>query len=487
MGLFSRKTSPTRLSLSDRFVGRLAVKYHDLKARYDAAQTTDGNRRHWANADDLGPQSALTAATRKTIRTRARYEAANNSYAKGIVLTLANDVIGAGPRLQLLSNDPAANQAGEKAFTAWSRAVDLPAKLRTMRMAKVIDGEVFAMLTTNDALAHPVTLDVRPIETDRIAGEAMLSYAADNTDDGITFDAAGNPTTYRVLNRHPGDAAAEKASDVLADKILHLYRADRPGQTRGISELTPALGLFAQLRRYTAAVLDAAELAADFAGVLQTDAPADATAAAIDAMDTIELESRMITTLPEGWKLGQVKAEQPTTTYKEFKAEILNEIARCLNMPFNVAAGNSAGYNYASGRLDHQVYYKAIRIEQAATEAIVLDRILTAWLNEASRTIPALAPLASSSPVLHQWFWEGTEHVDPAKEANAQATRLTNNTTNLAAEYARQGKDWETELRQIAIEIALQKKLGIPLANAPAPAAAGADAPDDDDEKDSDQ
>ncbi len=36
-------------------------------------------------------------------------------------------------------------------------------------------------------------------------------------------------------------------------------------------------------------------------------------------------------------------AEQPATTYAEFKREILNEIARCLNMPFNVAAGNSSG------------------------------------------------------------------------------------------------------------------------------------------------
>jgi hypothetical protein len=31
--------------------------------------------------------------------------------------------------------------------------------------------------------------------------------------------------------------------------------------------------------------------------------------------------------------------------------------------PFNVAAGNSSGYNYASGRLDHQTYFKAIRVD----------------------------------------------------------------------------------------------------------------------------
>ncbi len=44
-------------------------------------------------------------------------------------------------------------------------------------------------------------------------------------------------------------------------------------------------------------------------------------------------------------------------------------------MPFNVAAGNSSGYNYASGRLDHQVYYKLIRVDQAHMGRVVLDPI----------------------------------------------------------------------------------------------------------------
>ena len=52
-------------------------------------------------------------------------------------------------------------------------------------------------------------------------------------------------------------------------------------------------------------------------------------------------------------------------------------------MPFNVAAGNSSGYNYASGRLDHQTYFKSIRAEQSQMARTILDRILFAWLREA--------------------------------------------------------------------------------------------------------
>jgi capsid protein len=228
--------------------------------------------------------------------------------------------------------------------------------------------------------------------------------------------------------------------------------------------------LFAQLRRYILAVLAAAETAADFAAVLYTDSPANGEAQPLDPMDIVNLEKRMATVLPDGWRLGQIEAQQPVTGLAEFKREILNEIARCLNLPYNIAACNSSGYNYASGRLDHQTYYKSIRVEQMHLAEVVLDQIFSAWIREAMltpefgalRTLRSMPTLSGRPlPLQKGWFFDGTEHVDPAKEANAQATRLTSHTTTLAAEYARQGKDWETELRQRAKETKLMNQLGL--------------------------
>ena len=175
-------------------------------------------------------------------------------------------------------------------------------------------------------------------------------------------------------------------------------------------------------------------------------------------MDTIQLERNMLLTMPGGWKMSQVDPKQPVTTYGEFKREILNEIARCLSMPFNVAAGNSSGYNYASGRLDHQTYYKAIKVDQSFMEAEVLDRVLETWMREWALATTSDVDLCDCR---HVWFWDGQEHVDPAKEATAQQKRLESHTTNLAIEYAKQGRDWEVELRQIAKEKALKEQLGI--------------------------
>jgi len=457
------------------------ISLRPLQARYDAAATTDGNRRHWANADGLSADAAANPEVRRVLRNRARYEVANNSYARGIVLTLANDVIGTGPRLQMLTGDPDADRRIEAAFADWARTIGLAAKLRTMRMARAESGEGFMLLARNPRHASPVQLDVRLIEADQIATPDLRTNDphTPRAIDGIVFDDFGNPIEYHVLKQHPGDLrwfSNLQYNRISAQVMIHYFRADRPGQSRGIPDITPALPLFAQLRRFTLGVISAAETAADFAGVLYTDAPANGEAEDVEPMDAIELEQRMLLTMPGGWKMAQMKAEQPSTTYGEFKREILNEIARCLNMPFNVAAGNSSGYNYASGRLDHQTYFKSIRIEQAHIERCVLDHIFNMWFDEAV-LVEGLLPQSMrlrDAVRTHQWFWDGTEHVDPAKEANAQSTRLDSRTTSLAREYAKQGLDWEAELRQIAKERELMHSLGI----APVDAADAPDRPD---------
>jgi len=218
-----------------------------LRARYDAAVTTENNRRHWANADALSPDAAASADVRRTLRNRARYEVANNSYARGIVLTLANDTIGTGPRLQLLTESDPVNRQVEQEFDLWAQEVCLAEKLRTMRMARAQDGEAFAILANNPVLDHPVKLDLRLIEADQVT--SPLRLVADNQEvDGIRLDSFGNPVAYRVLKNHPGGSMWSFRDDFItvpAQSMVHIFRQERPGQHRGVPEITPALPLFA--------------------------------------------------------------------------------------------------------------------------------------------------------------------------------------------------------------------------------------------------
>ena len=256
-----------------------ALARRRVRAGFDSAETTDHNRRHWARADALSADAAASPDVRRTLRNRARYEVANNSYARGIVLTLANDGVGTGPRLQMLADDPGINRAVETAFHAWAQAVGLAQKLRTMRMARSQDGEAFAVLAFNPLVEHDVQLDLLLVEADQVTSDERSWRAGHDGSrpqasslkpqvyevDGLILDTFGNPVAYRVLRNHPGSTNQSIFDDfttVPAPAMIHIFRQDRPGQHRGIPEITPALPLFAQLRRFTLAVLSAAEAAA---------------------------------------------------------------------------------------------------------------------------------------------------------------------------------------------------------------------------------
>jgi len=422
-----------------------------IRASYDAARYTDENKNLWQYVDGLSSASANTPQVRKTIRDRARYETANNSYADGIADTLANDTIGPSVQLQLGESDFA--QQVERDFEKWAAAVNLWGKLRIMRRAKLVDGEVFALFVTNPLVNHEIKLDIRPIECDLIEGW-YGNVLRDDEVDGIRFDEKGNPVQYRMLRSHPGDVGAMRKGGPLAGDwvsaryMKHYFSATRPGQVRGVSELLPALSLFGQLRRYTSAVIECASRAAEITLVIHTDMLPDGEGAAeLPASAIIPLERNAALSMPDGWKPTQMKAEQPTTTYPQFKAEIINEIARCISMPRNVAAGNSSGYNYASGRLDHQTYDRNIDSERMDIQTAMLNPLLAEWIEEYA-TRHALTKDQQKELEGHEWHFSSRDHVDPQKEAQADHTRLGDGSLTYAAYYAKRGKDWKREERQ---------------------------------------
>jgi capsid protein len=163
-------------------------------------------------------------------------------------------------------------------------------------------------------------------------------------------------------------------------------------------------------------------------------------------MDTVELKKRMATVLPKGYTLGQTRAEQPTTTYGDFTDHKVAEAARCLNMPYSIAALDSSKATTSARYVDGQIYAKAIKIVRKKLNRF-LNRILDSFLTEAIR-IPGLIPTAISA-FPHQWYWPAIDkHADPDKVASAQGARLRNGTTSMQDECADDGNDWEDVQRR---------------------------------------
>jgi len=477
-----------------------------INAHYDGAQTSTANANYWASADSLSARAAHSPAVRKVIRERARYEVGNNCYAKGMLRTQADYVIGTGPRLQLLTEDKEFNRGVTRLFYEWAESVQFARKLWTMRFAWGVDGEAFAEFVNNDRSEHPVTLDLMLLETDQISdgyGEWNLDQ---RREDGVILDKFGNIVGYRKLPYHPGDQTwwtYTREPEVLQKRdVIHLYRLERPGQLRGVSEIAPALMLYPGLRRWTYAALSTAEKNARIYGVIKSNySPADiiaagnmtwsdfrADSAAPQAMDAFELEADTLLTMPDGWDMNAYKSEQPSTTYPMFKREIVSEMARCLNMPFGIAAADSSTYNFASGKLDLMPWGKSIAIDQLQVSEVAATPVFRRWYYEARR-IPGYLPFGPPESAAqgeyvppHIWQWDGQRAIDP-REAMSKATLVEYGLSNFAREYAERGYDvdeeHEAQSKSLGMTVdeyraALRMKLfGVdPLAPAPQPEAA---------------
>ena len=469
------RAKPGRKAPARRAPRQVTVVQQRVRGRFDAATSTDDSR-HWANADALSANAALAPEIRRTIRNRARYERANSSYFHGICTTKSNDLIGTGPRWLPDTGSVEADRILARRWFDWSWAVRLAGKLRTATESRVVDGEAFALLFTNPRLdARGVQLDLRLVEADQVATPSYQYedsvYPDGSIADGVEFDSVGNVIRYHILRSHPGanyqfDALTADPYD--ADRVIHWFRPTRPGQSRGLSELAPCLRLGANLRRYTEAVIRAAEIAADMALFLKTNSPA-ATVDEVEPFNAIDIEKGTMTTLPEGWNAEALKAEQPTNTHAQFTRTIVGEITRGVNLPYHLGAFDASSYNYSSARLDGQLHAQNVRVERDELERVWLDPMLRAWLDEAA-LIPGFIP-AGLRPVAEwnwSWVWDGREHIDPVKEASAVEIGLSTLTTSLTDEYARRGKDVTVELQKIAAERQLMQTLGLSPAERPA-------------------
>lgn len=433
----------------------LMARYSTLRATYDAARTTDEFKNYWANADTYDADSANSREVRSTLVSRARYEIGNNGYADGIAQTYATDLVGLGPNLRMQTGSPAFNRMIEFEWALWTKAIRFRRKFWTMAHAKFSDGEAIGIMRRNPRVRHPIKLDVVLIETEQCQ-TPFLPYGVDGYIDGIRFDEFGNPLYYDILRGHPGSVGSLTTTlepeQVAADRVLHWFKMRRPGQHRGVPESASTLNTGAAARRWREATLAAAETAADFSVFLKTGFQPDQIAR-VAPMSSLDIKKRMMTSLPDGWGVEQLKAEHPSATYESFHDQLINEQARPANMPKNKAKCDSSQYNYASGRLDHQTYYAALDVERRDADDLVLDPLFTLWFDLAIANYgwlggdPARVSVAAKS---HLWDWPKHRVADVQAEADAIETRLQSGQVGLHQVFSDAGLDLEDEIPAMA-------------------------------------
>jgi capsid protein len=428
-----------------------------LRARYDAAQYTDEFKHYWANSDWWDADSAHSIEVRQPLTRRSRYEVANNGFADGIASTCTTDLVGNGPSLRMQTGSEGFNRMVEDQWNLWCKAIRFRRKLWCMAHAKHVDGEGMAVMRMNPGVKHKIQLDITLHETEQFH-TPFVPFTDPHYIDGLKFDNYGNPIFYDLLKYHPG---SKKPVDftfvpdkISADLVLHWFKQRRPGQHRGVPEMSSTLNLGAQARRFREANLSTAEKVASWTLFLKTIFQPDELAA-VTPMSTLDIAHNMMTALPNSVEPFQLKAEHPASSYAEFNKTLINEQARPKSMPLNKAACDSSSYNYASGRLDHQTYYAAVDIEREDCNDLVLDPLFDKWFSLAIATFKWLggnADAVGPAARAHSWDWPKHQVADVEAEANANTTNLKNGTLSLSNAYSNAGQDFEEEILKMAAD-----------------------------------
>jgi len=171
----------------------------------------------------------------------------------------------------------------ETAWNAWVPQADFDGVsdfygLQSLAVNSLVAaGEVFIVAR------HGQPGDAVPVQFQMLESE-MLPQISRRLDggsailDGIEFDAQGRRVAYHFLRTHPGDANlfAEdslQTTRIEAKFVSHVFKPDRPGQTRGASWLAPVLVRLRTLGDVTDAAVMRVQLANLFAMFITRPTP----------------------------------------------------------------------------------------------------------------------------------------------------------------------------------------------------------------------
>lgn len=398
-----------------------------LQAAYDAATDGGRNAEHWTMADGLSAAAANNYETRRRIREKARYEYSNNGFAKGLAWTLATDLVGTRLRVQFQNGDKAMDKLYEQRLSRWMKKTKLARKVRTGRVVRMVDGEAFFVRTYSPNQKGRIKTSVRLVECDHFEDPTYSDEK--NYVGGIRFDPRdGEPLSYTMLVDHPGDNFAwndQATEQITADDVFHWFRVERGGQVRAVSEMCSSLSLYAQLRRWTLATLDAAETAASIAAILKTQSmPLDEDGMSdydrdVEAFDTLRIEHGMLMAAPRGYDLEQMKAEHPTSSFREFRNAVVDESGRSQNAPPGKARGDHSESNYSASQLDDGNYHAFQECERSDFADEGFETFVTWWAGEARLVYPEFSDLDPEEPPEYTLYFDGRPAGDEVKRAKS--------------------------------------------------------------------
>jgi len=253
--------------------------------------------------------------------------------------------------------------------------------------------------------------------------------------------------------------ANERKYEVIpASEMMHIYKPDRAGQTRGVPWSSAAITSLKMLHGYREAELIAARTGAAKMGFFTSPAGDGFTADGFDDVDNTvpiyDAEAGSFHQLPAGVDFKAFDPSHPTSAFADFEKSILRGIAGGLGVSYTSLANDLEGTSYSSirqGALEERDFYKTLHRFMIDH---FLDPLYRLWLENV--TSFGYIPITGETKMFKftqdvTWRGRGFQWVDPLKEMNAAVVGLQNGIishSDIAANYGRDAEDTFAQIQR---------------------------------------
>lgn len=434
-------------------------------------------------------QDSETRSSLRVLRNRARQLTRDNDWAKNALRAIQNNVVGTGIGMQMqvqmrrqrngkVLND-SVNDAIENAWNQWCKAQNCHTSgllnfadiERLMVSSCAENGEVLVRIVKGTAFGtSPVPMALEVIEADQLMDERNGTHDNGNIIRmGVEKNSWGRPVAYWFYPYHPGDylfktVELSKYKRVGADEIIHLYRHERPDQTRGISWFASALMRMHQLAGFEEAEVVAARASASIMGFIQTpdgELQEDGTQ---DGQRVSDFDPGKIQALGPGETFKEFVPNRPGGNYDPFVRAQLRAMAAGIGVSYETLSKDYSQSNYSSSRLallDDRDQWRAL---QQWVIQNFHQRVFEEWLDMAVLSGALDLPGYEINPDQYRavkWLPRGWSWVDPAKEVAAYKEAVRCGFMTQTDVVSQMGCDIEDMMLQRQREIQMADDLGL--------------------------
>jgi hypothetical protein len=405
-------------------------------------------------------RASLHPMFRRTMREISTLEDEENSYYNGILNTIAEHCVGTMP--MIMGNHPSGevNDAVEDKWYDWAAINGIGSAIRQIRRGAARTGLGIGIPYKLSNPQDPIGFGIKTVSSLRLQNPRGI-MPEDRIYDGVQYDENWDIAKIFIKEEDEIEAVEYDIKDVLL-----WFKRTNEDMHIGLPECGPAFCLFPSVKRYMDAIVRGEEFKASIPMAVKLDPdvyrPEDADISGVPAGE-YKYEPGMVPTLPPGTELTGLNVGQHSEDRVKFIHLVIAAAARCVQMPRNIALGDSSDSNMATAAIDIQPWVNRVRIDRVDFQPIIM-RVFDMWYQRAVRSvIPRLGggtesylPLAARNGFTYEINYDMTfEHPDPGKRANARATDLASGSTTLHKVYTDQGLNGRRQLDREA------KMLGI--------------------------